>query len=71
MSSKKMKKYLLIYELEIEAKNIEKAEEIGDQEETKMIARLRRVEGKGEAWERLYDVDPSILRISSFKPKRK
>jgi hypothetical protein len=36
-----------------------------------MIARLRRVEGKGEAWERLYDVDPSILRISSFKPKRK
>ena len=71
MGSKKMKNYLLIYELEIEAKNIEKAEEIGDQEETKMRARLRRVEGKGEAWERLYDVDPSILGISSFKAKRK
>ena len=71
MSSKKMKKYLLIYELEIEAKNIEKAEEIGDQEETKLKAKLRTIEGKGEAWERFYDVDPSVLGISSFKPKRK
>ena len=71
MGSKKMKKYLLIYELEIEAKNIEKAEEIGDQEETKMRARFRKIEGKGEAWERFYDVDPSVLGISSFKAKRK
>ena len=71
MGSKKMKNYLLIYELEIEAKNIEKAEEIGDQEETKMRARLRKIEGKGEAWERFYDVDPSVLGISSFKNKRK
>ena len=71
MSSKKMKKYLLIYELEIEAKNIEKAEEIGDQEETKLKAKLRKIEGKAEAWERFYDVDPSILGISSFKNKRK
>jgi hypothetical protein len=66
-----MKKYLLVYELEIEAKNIPQAEEIGEYEETKLKARLRKIEGKGEAWERLYDVDPSILGISSFKAKRK
>jgi len=71
MSPKKMKKYLLVYELEIEAKNIPKAEEIGEQEETKLKAKLRKIEGKGEAWERFYDVDPSVLGISSFKPKRK
>ena len=71
MNSKKMKKYRLIYELEIEAKNIEKAEEIGDQEETRMRARLKKIEGKNESWERFYDVDPSLLGISSFKNKRK
>ncbi|HUU40475.1 MAG TPA: hypothetical protein VMW42_06030 [Desulfatiglandales bacterium] len=71
MSPKNMKKYLLVYELEIEAKNIRKAEEIGDQEETKIKAGLRKIEGEGEAWERFYNVDPSVLGISSFKSKRK
>lgn len=71
MAKNKMKKYLLIYELEIEAKNIKKAEELGDLEEVKMKARLRKIEGRGESWERFYDVDPSILGISSFKTKRK
>ena len=71
MSPKKMKKYLLVYELEIEAKNIPQAEEIGEQEETKLKAKLRKIEGKGEAWERFYDVDPSVLGIGSFKAERK
>jgi hypothetical protein len=55
MSTKKMKKYRLIYEVEIEAKNIEKAEEIGDQEKTKMMARLKKIEGDNESWETFYD----------------
>jgi len=71
MAKKKMKKYRLVYEVEIEAKNIEKAEELGDQEETRMKARLKKIEGENESWERFYDVDPSILGISSFKTKRK
>jgi hypothetical protein len=71
MNSKKMKKYRLIYELEIEAKNIRKAEELGDLEEVKMKARLKKIEGKDESWERFYDVDPTVVGISSFKNKRK
>jgi len=55
MSPKKMKKYRLIYEVEIEARNIEKAEEIGDQEKTKMMARLKKIEGDNESWETFYD----------------
>jgi hypothetical protein len=71
MSPKKMKRYLLVYELEIEATSIRKAEEAGDQEETRMRARLKKIEGKDESWERFYDVDPSVVGISSFKNKRK
>ena len=57
MSTKKMKKYRLIYEVEIEARNIEKAEEIGDQEKTKMMARLKKIEGDNESWEKFYDLE--------------
>jgi len=66
-----MKKYTVVYEVEIEAKNIKKAEELADLEETKHRARLKRIEGKNESWERFYDVDPSLLGISSFKAERK
>jgi len=52
-----MKKYTVVYEVEIEAKNIEKAEEIADLEETKNKARLKRIEGENESWERFYDTD--------------
>jgi hypothetical protein len=52
---KKKKKYIVAYEVEIEAKNIEEAEEIADLEETKQKARLKRIEGKNESWERFYD----------------
>jgi len=55
MEAKRMKKYIVVYEVEIEAKNIKKAEEIGDLWETKNKARLKRIEGKNESWERFYD----------------
>jgi hypothetical protein len=71
MKPKKMKKYKLIYELEIEAKNIEKAEELGDLEEVKMKARLKKIEGENESLERFYDEELCALGISSFKAKRK
>jgi hypothetical protein len=54
---KKKKKYIVAYEVEIEAKNIEEAEEIADLEETKHKGRLKRIEGKNESWERFYDLE--------------
>lgn len=56
MKAKRMKKYTVVYEVEIEAKNIEKAEEIADLEETKNKARLKRIEGDNESWERFYEI---------------
>ena len=55
MKAKRKKKYTIIYEVEIEAKDIIEAEEIADLWETKNQARLKRIEGKNESWERLYD----------------
>jgi hypothetical protein len=52
---KKKKKYIVAYEVEIEAKDIEEAEELADLWETKNKARLKRIEGKNESWERFYD----------------
>jgi hypothetical protein len=57
MKAKKMKKYLLIYELEVEARSMEEAEETADLEEIKNRARLKRIEGKNESWERFYDLE--------------
>jgi hypothetical protein len=57
MKAKRMKKYTIVYEVEIEAKNIEEAEEIADRWETKNKTRLKRIEGKNESWERFYDTD--------------
>jgi hypothetical protein len=54
---KKKKKYIVAYEVEIEAKNIEEAEEIADLEETKQKGRLKRIEGKNESLERFYNID--------------
>lgn len=48
-----MKKYTVVYEVEIKAKNIEKA----DLEETKNNARLKRIEDENESWERFYHTD--------------
>ena len=50
-----MKKYSVIYEVEVEAKNIKEAQEMADVEEVKQRAMLKRVEGKNESWERFYD----------------
>jgi hypothetical protein len=55
MKAKRMKKYTVVYEVEIEAKNIKKAEEIADLWETKNNAKLKKIEGKNESWERFYD----------------
>ena len=51
-----MKKYTIVYEVEIEAKDMIEAEEIGDLWETKNKARLKRIEGENESWERFYDL---------------
>ena len=50
-----MRKYLVIYELEMEAENLKKAVELADLEEMKNRARLKKIEGKNESWERFYD----------------
>ena len=71
MKAKKLKKYFVIYELEIEAENLEKAEEIADLEETKHRARLKKIEGKKEFWERFYDLDDPSQSPRSFKRKRR
>jgi hypothetical protein len=55
MKAKKKKKYTVVYEVEIEAKNIKKAEELGDLEETRDKAKLKRIEGENESWERFYN----------------
>ena len=55
MRPKKMKKYLLIYEFKIEAENIKKAEKLGDLEEVRSKAKLKKIEGEDESWERFYD----------------
>jgi hypothetical protein len=55
MKAKKMKKYVVVYEVKIEAKNIKRAEELADLWETKNNARLKRIEGKNESWEKFYD----------------
>jgi hypothetical protein len=55
MRAKRMKKYTVVYEVEIEAKDIIGAEEIADLWETKNKARLKRIEGKNESRERFYD----------------
>jgi len=55
MKAKQMRKYLVIYELEMEAENLKKAVELADLEEMKNRARLKKIEGKNESWERFYD----------------
>jgi len=55
MKAKRMKKYSVIYEVEVEAKNIKEAQEKADLEEVKQKARLKRIEGKDESWERFYE----------------
>jgi hypothetical protein len=55
MELKKMRKYCLIYEVEIEAEDIEKAEEMADREKIKIMARLKEIKGENEFLERFYD----------------
>jgi len=55
MKAKRLKKYTIVYEVEIEARNTEEAEEIADRWETKDKARLKGIEGKNESWETFYE----------------
>jgi len=55
MKAKQIRKYLVTYELEMEAENLKKAVELADLEEMKNRARLKKIEGKNESWERFYD----------------
>jgi len=55
MKAKRLKKYTIVYEVKIEAKDIIEAEEIADLWKTKNKARLKGIEGKNESWERFYD----------------
>ena len=55
MKAKQMRKYLVTYELEMEAENLKKAVELADLEEMKNRARLKKIEGENESWERFYD----------------
>lgn len=55
MKAKSKKKYIAVYEVEIEAKSIREAEDKADRWETKDKARLKRIEGKNESWENFCD----------------
>jgi len=55
MKAKRMKKYTIVYEIEIEAKDIIEAKETAELWETKNKARLKRIESKNDSCERFYD----------------
>jgi hypothetical protein len=55
MKARRKKKYTVAYEVKVEARNIEEAEELAELWETKNKAKLKRIEGKNESWERFYD----------------
>ena len=55
MKTERLKKYIVIYEVKVEAKNIKEAQELANLEETKHRARLKKIEGENESWERFYD----------------
>jgi hypothetical protein len=52
-----MKKYQITYEVEIEAGDIDEAEELAEEKEEKLKkkARLKTIKGKDECWERFYE----------------
>ena len=52
-----MKKYIASYEVEIEAKDINEAEDLAEKGEMKIDSRLQKITGEdGEVLERVYDV---------------
>ena len=52
-----MGKYTVTYEVEIEAKDINEAEDLAEKGEVKIKSRLKKIEGEdGEVLERVYDV---------------
>ena len=71
MKLRRMKKYTIIYEVEVRAKNIEKDKEIADLWETKNKARLMRIEGKKEFLDRYYESKRFLPCQVLSKAKRK
>jgi len=57
-----MKKYLIIYEIEIDEEDIDKVVELAehllsDPEEMNIKLRLKEIKGEDEEWEKFYDLD--------------
>jgi len=71
MKLRRMKKYNMIYEVEVRARNIEEAEELADLWETKNKARLMRIKGKKEFLDRYYESKRFPLCQVLSKTKRK
>lgn len=65
---RKIKKYIITYEIEIEARNLEEAEVIArdKEEELKEKARLKTIKGKNECWERFYEFKELDFKNQSF-----
>lgn len=55
MKRRRMKKYTIVYEVEIRAKDVEEAEKLAELSETKDKARLVRIEGKNEFLDSFYN----------------
>ncbi len=71
-----MKKYLIIYEIEIDEEDIDRVVELAehllsDPEEMNIKLRLKEIKGEDEEWKRFYDLNDQAENISSFKSKRK
>jgi len=71
-----MKKYLLIYELEIDEEDIDKVVELAEHllsepEEVDTKLRLKGIKGEDEEWKSFYNLNDQAENISSFKSKRK
>jgi hypothetical protein len=54
-----MKRYKVIYEVEIEAADIDQAVELAEakEEEFKKKARLKTIEGENDCWEKFYETE--------------
>ena len=71
MRLRRMKKYTIIYEVEVRAKNIEEAEELADLWETKEKAKLKRIKGKKDFLDRYYESKRFLPCQVLSKAKRK
>ena len=50
-----MKKYTITYEAEIEAKDMDEAEDLAEKGEIKIKAKRKTIKGENGCWERFYE----------------